>query len=96
MVLVDIEGVEQFLDVPSFGGHYLSGQCVPDDRNLLKKFHKILELNISSSFGKDEPSESRLLQIIPSEYDPKVMQVIIFGDVSIIVMIDEVEYATDE
>lgn len=96
LVLIDIEGIEQFLDVPAFGGYYFPRKRVPHNRYLLEEFHEVVELDVSSAFGQDEPAEARLLEVSALEYHLQVIGVVLFSDEAIVVAIDEVEDPADE
>lgn len=96
MILVDIEGVEQLLNVFSFWGHDLTCKCVPHHRDLLEQLHKVLQLDISTALCEDQPSESRFLQIVPPEDDSQVVQVVLLGDEAISIVVNEIEDAAYE
>lgn len=96
LVLVDVEGVEELLDVPAPGRHYLPGEGVPDHRDLLEELHEVCELDVAAALGEDQPAEARLLELAALEDDAQVVGVVGLGDEAVAVAVDEVEDAADE
>lgn len=96
LVLVDVEGVEELLDVPALGRHYFSGEGVPDHRDLLEELHEVSELDVPAALGQDQPAEARLLELAALQDDAQVVGVVGLSDEAVAVAVDEVEYAADE
>ena len=96
MVLVHIESVEQLFDVFLLGDDDLSSKRVPNNGYLLKQLHEILELHVSFVFSENQPPKSGLFEIRSLEYDIQIVDIVIGGDLSIVVVVDKVEYSTDE
>ena len=96
LVLVDVEGVEQFLHVLALGGHDLAGERVPHHRDLLEELHEVPQLHVSAPLGQDQPPEPRLLQLAPPQDHPQVPHVVRLRDQAVPVPVDQVEDAADE
>lgn len=96
LILVNIENVEELLHILLLGGDYLAGECVPDNRDLLEKFHEIFEFHISLVLREDSPAKPGLVDIIALENNTQIVQVILFSYFSVSVLVDEVEDPADE
>lgn len=96
LVLVDVEGVEELLDVPAPRGHYLPGERVPHHRDLLEEFHEVRELDVPAALSQDQPPEPRLLQLAAPQDHPQVARVVRLRDEPVAVAVDQVEDAADE
>lgn len=96
LVLVDVEGVEELLDVLALGGDDLPRQGVPDHRDLLEELQEVRQFDVSTPLGEDQPPKPRFLQLAPPQDDAQVLQVVVLGDEAVAVVVDEVEYAADE
>lgn len=96
LILIDIECIEQFFDIPAFGGHYFSGKCIPYNRYLLEEFHKVVELNISPPFRQDKPSKAGFLEVITFQYHFQVICVVLLRYEAVIVTIYEIEDPTNK
>ncbi len=96
LVLIDIEGVEQLLNILFFGDDDLPGESVPYYRYLLKEFHEVPKIHVSFVFCEDEPAEPGLFKLAAFEDDVEVFEVVVLGDVAVAIVVDEVEYSANE